>query len=203
MGIINEFINWRRQKKLTEKVTAVKDVYNKEEMEDAILKAIDIVREHPEIAKPFFEKIANDRKLPDSVVVKATEQLIKGAESKEGVSAKAATAGLEVIASELSDKLPDRTLEKIANEAAEATGIKREPELQVAKQIGSTKIRQEKVEEILKRIYNGNLDSKNDLEIIKEIGEVKKIDKEGNYDDLIKKIIAKKMAGAIAKYRNN
>ena len=130
MGIIKDFIEYRKVKKLLEKVE------NKDKEEEAKKELVNIINEYPEMAKEVFENAAKSEDVSNEVLSDAVTEIIKNSDEKNGM-----IAGVEVMA-QIGEEVPDEYLKKVVDAASNSEFIDRASEVEVLKQVDDTKIKQ-------------------------------------------------------------
>ena len=199
MGIINDFIEYRKQKRLKGLTDEVKEKYNnnnEDKIEQSVEKAIVIIENNPDIAKSLLKTMIGNPEIPNQVIAEATKEMIKNSEKTAGK-----IAGIEVVAN-LGEEFKDDALKDIADEAAKSPDINRKYEIEVIKPIGDEKKKREEVIKILKRIYDKDRGDKIDDDLFTEIDELRFIEPSEEIEKLESKIVAKHMALRCLEYGN-
>ena len=183
MGIIKDFIEYRKVMKLLEKVE------NKDKEEEAKKELVNIINEYPEMAKEVFENAARSEEVPNEVLSDAVTEIIENSEEKNGM-----IAGVKVMA-KIGEEVPDEYLKKVVDAASNSEFIDRASEVEVLKQVDDTKIKQKQVADIMRRIYGKMNINTTDTYLeteLEKLGDI--VNSSKSINDWKRNIVAKKIA---------
>ena len=189
--MLREFMErlFNRQDKTTKVVNQIDEVYKKsledDEIKDAeqsaAQKVIEYVRKNPENAIEILKGILEKDEIPNKVFEKAATEISEIDDIPDKVIPKA-VADSEV---NVSDKIIENIIEN--------GSVNRPEKIELINNIDDEELKQKKVEEELKQIYQ-NCEKTSELELVHKLETVRIVKKNPSIEKLEEMIVAKRMA---------
>ena len=189
--MLREFMKrlFNRQDKTTKVVNQIDEVYKKsledDEIKDAeqsaAQKVIEYVRKNPENAIEILKGILEKDEIPNKVFEKAATEISEIDDIPDKVIPKA-VADSEV---NVSDKIIENIIEN--------GSVNRPEKIELINNIDDEELKQKKVEEELKQIYQ-NCEKTSELELVHKLETIRIVQKNPSIEKLEEMIVAKRMA---------
>lgn len=191
MGIIKDFIEYRKVKRL------VAEVENIDEEAEAKKQLDDILKKYPHLRNNVLNYAKESEQIEDEIIAETVAENVEMLVNKPKINPEERDL-LKVGVKFMGDKgedLPDKYLDKVATAAGNSKHIDIDKEIEVIKKINDKEKQQEQITKILKRIYS-EMDSgmieANLVNLIRKTREV--VENSKRINDMERKIIGKKIA---------